>query len=162
MADSQAPDNDAARYADRLAEAAAKLKAAAEADERAASLRREAEALVPGILSRLHIADESITSELHMPVESVSAGRSHAQFEGENAEHPFVKMLVRRGLAVPDIVAALTKRLKREIPRSTVQSWYRELGHVSYRPIPEDAANALKEDFGVSLSAWPRIRKPKK
>lgn len=107
--------------------------------------------------------DEANTLQAHnMQSESASAGRSLAQVDEAHLEHPFVKMLARRKLAVPDVVTFLDATLRpRTFPRSTVQSWYKDVKDPGYRAIPEDAALLLKAEFGVPLSAWPRVRKAK-
>ncbi len=72
--------------------------------------------------------------------------------------HPFGKMLERRTTTVGDVAKFLASKLKRKVPRATVQAWYRDVGDPYYRPIRRDAAEALKAEYAVPLSAWPRIR----
>jgi len=106
----------------------------------------------------LTIEHEAATTGTQMHVESASAGRSMGQLTEASRAHPFGKMLDRRKITVADVADYLGKKLKRKVPRSTVQAWYKPLTDPSYRPIRRDAAEALKAEYAVPLAAWPRIR----
>ncbi len=42
-------------------------------------------------------------------------------------------------------------------PASSVKSWYKAHNDDGYRPIPRACALALRDRFGVPLTAWYRI-----
>lgn len=134
---------------------AAEFRKSAELAEAAARLHRAMAGMEEAALTTSRNAD---TIETQMHVESAGAGRSKGQMDAATLEHPFGKMLVRRKTTVADVAAFLTDHLKRKVPRSTVQAWYKPVSDPSYRPIRRDAAEALKAEYAVPLSAWPRIR----
>lgn len=148
MAEKQEPDD--------LAELRAKARW-----HRSMSDALDAEIAAREKIAALTIGRESSTSETPMQSESAGAKASHAQIAPKNADHKFVQMLVRRKLSVGDVATFLTAKLKREVPRPTVQAWYKRADDVAYRAIPEDAALALKDEYAVPILAWARIRKPK-
>lgn len=92
------------------------------------------------------------TVETHMHVESAGAKRSAGQFTAEQMKHPFVAMLAKRKLTVADVAAAI------DVPRSTIQAWYKPVTDAAHRAIPEDSARAIRDRYGVPLSAWARIK----
>jgi hypothetical protein len=146
---------------------AAQLIAAAEAAEaeaqrlelEAASVREYATSLRDSAAkASLTIGRDTGTVETQMHVESAGAKRSAGQFTPEQAKHGFVAMLIRRGLDVATVAARLEELLRRKVPRTTVQAWYKDAGDANFRAPPEDAVKALKAEYGVPLSAWPRVK----
>lgn len=91
------------------------------------------------------------------PAISSNALRSLGNLADDVRNHKFIKAITKRGVTLAEVADVLTKRLKRKVPRSTVQSWPKPKTDPSYRAIPQDAADALKELYGVPESAWPRI-----
>lgn len=66
-----------------------------------------------------------------------------------NPDHPLVRALKKEGVSF----AELGRAVKRS--RQSVASWVAE-GDAN-RPIPRDVAKYIKDEYGVPLSAWPRI-----
>lgn len=100
---------------------------------------------------------QSDTIQTQMHVESAGAGRSRGQLDEASLEHPFVKMLVKRKISVADVAAVLSAKLGRTVPRSSLQATYKKPTDPAYRAIKRDVADLLKAEYGVPLSAWPRI-----
>jgi hypothetical protein len=75
---------------------------------------------------------------------------SRSRLEPGNRKHPFVAALVAKGLTVTEFASTLG------YSRSTVQSWY-DRGEGNGRPIPRKAAEAIRKQLGVPLSAWSRV-----
>jgi hypothetical protein len=75
---------------------------------------------------------------------------SRSRLEPGNRKHPFVRALVEKRLTVTEFAATLG------YSRSTVQSWYDARGG-NGRPIPRSAAEAIRKQLRVPLSAWSRI-----
>lgn len=151
MADSTTPDQ-------WRAEAARLERQAAEYDTQAVMARQAAVLLrsMADLQERvLHTEDESNTvGTMHA---SSNALRSSAQLDAHR-EHRFVAMLVKRKITVATVSDFLTTTLKRPVPRNTVQSWYKKPDDAGYRSIPEDAAKALRDEYGVPIGAWHRVR----
>jgi hypothetical protein len=91
------------------------------------------------------------------PAHSSNALRSQKQLSAGTLKTKFAQVLTKKGVTFAEVVEALRAKLGRPVPRSTVQSWAKPKGDPSYRAIPQDAAEALKELYGVPLGAWPRI-----
>jgi hypothetical protein len=106
----------------------------------------------------LTIAPDSDTVQARMHVESAGAKRAAGQFTEAQLKHAFVAMLVRRGLDVGVVARKLEERLKRRVPRSTVQSWYKDPEDPNFRAPREDAVEVLKSEYGVPRSAWARVK----
>jgi hypothetical protein len=147
--------------ADQLEDAARAAEAEAEQHERKAVALREHARLLREAKAGLTIAADAGTIETQMHVESAGAKRSAGQFTAEQLKHPFVAMLVKKKVSVADVAKFLEAELKREVPRSTVQAWYKAEKDASYRAIPEDAARAIRDKYHVPLSAWARVRSAK-
>jgi hypothetical protein len=101
--------------------------------------------------------DDDTLNTVNASSVSSNALRSRARFANEVREHRFVRAISKRGLTYADVAVDLTEKLGRKVPRSTVQSWAKPEGDPSYRAIQQDAADALKELYGVPLNAWRRI-----
>lgn len=67
-------------------------------------------------------------------------------------------MLVKRRLTVGIVSARLSVLLGRAVPRNTIQAWYKKPSDPGYRAIPEEAAEAIRIEYGVPRSAWHRVR----
>lgn len=90
---------------------------------------------------------------------SSNALRSSAQLDA-NSGHKFVAMLKKRKITVAIVSAYLTQKLRRPVPRNTVQAWYKKADDPGARRIPQDAAEVIRDAYGLPLSAWPNIRPP--
>jgi hypothetical protein len=99
--------------------------------------------------------------DTQMHVESAGARRSAGQFTAKQAKHGFVAMVIKKRLSVADVAEFLTVALKRTVPRSSVQAWYKPADDPAFRAPPEDAVTALKEKYAVPYSAWARIKSSK-
>lgn len=66
-------------------------------------------------------------------------------------KHPFVASLLKRGLTVAEVAAAVNRSA------SSVKAWYKPAKDIGFRPIPRSVAEKLQELYGVPLSAWSRI-----
>ncbi len=129
--------------------------------ELAERYQRQGEAMQSGE-GPLYISHKSDTLDSPMEAESSGATRSHAQIDPRHEGHKFVMMLKRRRISVKDVSDFLEAKLRRKVARSSVTAWYKDPEDRDYRPIPEDAAVALKDEYAVPISAWPRIRQPSK
>lgn len=74
--------------------------------------------------------------------------RSKTALRDNHRRHPFVAMLVEKGLTIATVAAAIGR------PRSTVQSWYKGPRDPGYREIPWDAAEKIRELYGLGHEAW--------
>ncbi len=92
---------------------------------------------------------------------SSNALRAKKQLDA-NPAHAFVALLKREGLTVNEVATALSVKLKRAVPRNTVQSWYKKTGDDGFRRIPTDAAEALHALYGLAVDSWPRRAPAKK
>lgn len=88
---------------------------------------------------------------------SSNALRSRARISDESRKHKFVRIIARKGVTFAEVAVALSEKLGRKVPRSTVQAWPKKPGDPSYRAIPEDAAEALRELYGVPMNCWARV-----
>ncbi len=91
------------------------------------------------------------------PAPSSNALRSQKLFSSGAAKSKFVQIITKKGVTFAEVADALETRLKRKVPRSTVQSWAKPKDDPSYRAIPQDAAEALKSLYGVPMNAWARV-----
>ncbi len=90
---------------------------------------------------------------------SSNALRSQGQLDA-NPGHKFVAMLKAKRLTVPKVATFLTEKLGRPVPRNTVQSWYKKPGDPGFRRIPHDAAEAIRDRYGVPMGSWHNRRPP--
>lgn len=105
----------------------------------------------------LSTKDESNTLGTMNASPSSNALRSSAQLDA-NEDHLFVLMLKKKKITVATVADFLTEKLKRPVPRNTVQSWYKKPGDPGYRRIPEDAEEAIRGEYGVPRKAWAHVR----
>ena len=114
--------------------------------------RAWADAFAPLTSEHIHNTIDTVT-----PAPSSNALRSRAQFSDETRQTKFAQIIAKKGKTFADVAEALTAALGRRVPRSTVQSWAKPKGDIAYRACPQDAAEALKDLYGVPLNAHPRI-----
>jgi hypothetical protein len=88
---------------------------------------------------------------------SSNALRSRARLSEASLKTKAVRVLARNGVTIAEVARSLTDRLGRKVPRSTVQAWLKPKEDPTYRAIPQDAADAFLELYGVPLASWPRI-----
>lgn len=75
----------------------------------------------------------------------------------ENA-HPMPQRARELKKSAEKVSVELSKRFKRPIPRSTVQSWYAESDEAR-RPIPRDIAEYLaKAPWSIPITTWKHLR----
>jgi len=71
------------------------------------------------------------------------------------SRHPLPIRAKALGKSIPDVAAEVTKALKRNVPRTTVRSWYAPKGSESARAIPADAVKFFEADpWGITRDAW--------
>ena len=71
------------------------------------------------------------------------------------SRHPLPVRAKALGKSIPDVAAELTKALRRNVPRTTVRSWYLPKGDESARPIPADAVKFFEADpWDIPRDAW--------
>lgn len=99
----------------------------------------------------------------HNTIDTVEATpnslRSRARLSDESRRHPFIKAVTKANVTLADVATILEKRLGRKVPRSSVQAWPKKHTDRYYRPIPQDAAEALEALYKVPMTAWHRVVK---
>lgn len=101
--------------------------------------------------------DASTLDTVNTSAVSSNALRSRARLSKGALKSKAIQVLAKKGTTIAEVSIDLEKRLGRKVPRSTVQAWVKQPGDPSYRAIPEDAANAMKDLYGVSIKSWSRI-----
>lgn len=139
------------RMAVRLRRDAEELLRQAEWHEHAISMIESAGALTS------ETEPTTVTAMTATVAIDANALRSRARMSAETKDHPFIVAVKKRGHKLGAVAAWLETRLKRRVPRNTLQCWYRPATDRYYRPIPRDAAEAIRARYQVPLSAWPRI-----
>lgn len=119
-------------------------------------------ALVEAFFPRVRPDDFLLTSpDPHSTLNTVDTTannlRSWAKLSDDNRKHPAVKIWAKLNITTAEVAAALTERLGRKVPRSTVQAWYKQPTSDDYRPIPADAADACLALWKIPRTAWNRI-----
>ena len=139
--------------ADRLEADAKRQRASAAAqEERARQLRGAADTIeairAMGPLTTVSINDMRLDTMSMADTPKVSGPKF-------TSRHPLPIRAKALGKSIPDVAAELTKALKRNVPRTTVRSWYLPKGDESARPIPADAVKFFEADpWGISRDAW--------
>lgn len=137
---------DAARAAEAMARAGDALRRSAIV---ISSVTRSA-----SLLTSEHGADTVNT----MDAISTDALRSRSALSEDALKHAFVRAFTDKGEKIADIAKWLEEKLKRRVPRSTVQSWYKDPSDPAYRPIPEDAEELIRARYRIPRSSWHRIQ----
>jgi hypothetical protein len=120
------------------------------------------EAFYPGLRESDFDVDDTLTSaNTDNTVDAMETTsnvlKSRARLNDASREHPAVRAWAERNMTVGEAAGVLAKRLKRKVPRSTLQAWYKPPTDPGYRRIPDDAARACEEEWGIPRSAWHRI-----
>lgn len=93
-----------------------------------------------------------------MPQElSSNALRSRAALTQETRSHLAVQALIRKGATIAEARIAVNTHTGKKYAYSTVVSWLKPKGDPAARGIPEVAAEAFRELYGVPMKAWSRV-----
>jgi hypothetical protein len=129
------------------------LQGAEPTDEEDRALR---EGFFPlGGLTSPHIP--STLPEMPSIVLSSNRLRSKARITEAVRAHRFVQTMEKRGLTFSEVALELARKLRRKVPLSSLLSWVKPADDDNARGIPGDAAEALRELYGVPLTAWRRV-----